>query len=384
MAEESAQERTEKATPKRLEDSRKKGQVARSKELNSAALVLLGAGGLWLFGDRVSGGLLHLMHNGLSFDRAAALDPSAVGTRLASSAGDALLMLAPWLGLVFVVAALAPMALGGILFSTESLEPKFNRLSPMKGIKRLFSIQSLVETAKALAKFLVVGGLAVLVLRQMAPALLGLGSEPLVMALGHASNLTTRAFFLTAMGLLLIAAVDVPFQIWNHVRQLRMSRQEIKDEMKETDGRPEVRQRIRNRQHELSRRRMMQDIPTASVVVVNPTHYAVALRYDLGKDGAPRLVAKGADLVAAQIRALAKEHGVPILSQPPLARALYYSTRIGAEVPRELYTVVAQVLAYIYQLRTALAAGRYDVPDLDALPVPDELQRPRGSAAPSA
>jgi flagellar biosynthetic protein FlhB len=276
-----------------------------------------------------------------------------------------------------VVAAAAPLLLGGFLLSGENLTPKLERLSPAKGLKRVFSAQGAVETGKALAKFLVLGGIAWLAVRQMAPALLALGSEPMPGAILHAGGLAAKAFFLTALGLLLIAAADVPFQLWNHARQLRMTRQDIKDEMKEIEGRPEVRGRIRQRQQELSRRRMMQDIPGASVVVTNPTHYAVALRYDVGGDGAPRLVAKGADLVAQQIRALAREHGVPILEQPPLARALFYTTRLGAEVPRELYTVVAQVLAWVYQLR----AGQHGLIDLPALSVPDELQRPRGGVA---
>lgn len=381
MAEDSAQERTEKATPKRLKDARDKGQVARSRELNSAALVLLGAGGLWMLGDRIGSCLQGLIRGGLAFDRAAALDPAALVTRLGAASGAALWAIAPWLGLAVVVAALAPLMLGGFLFSTDSLQPKFDRLDPVKGLKRVFSAQGAVETAKALGKFMVVGGLAVLVMRQMAPALLGLGGEPITAAVPHAGDLIARAFFLTALGLLLIAAVDVPFQLWNHARQLRMSRQDIKDEMKESEGRPEMRGRIRQRQQELSRRRMMQDVPTASVVVTNPTHYAIALRYDLGGNGAPRLVAKGADLVAAQIRTLAKEHKVPILEQPPLARALFYSTKLGAEVPRELYAVVAQVLAYVYQLQAALSAGRLQLPDLHPLTVPEELQRPRGGVA---
>ena len=381
MAEESAQERTEKATPKRLQDARKKGQVARSRELNSAALVLLGSAGLWLLGDRISTCLQGVLRSGLAFDRTAALDPTALGARLARASGEALFALAPWLALALVVAALAPLMLGGFLLSAENLQLKFERLDPAKGLKRVFSAQGAVETGKALGKFVVVGGLAALVMSQMAPALLNLGGEPVPAAVMHAGELIARAFFLTAFGLLLIAAVDVPFQLWHHAKQLRMTRQDIKDEMKESEGRPEVRGRIRQRQQELSRRRMMQDVPTASVVVTNPTHYAIALRYDVGGNGAPRLVAKGADLVAAQIRALAKEHNVPILEQPPLARALYYSTRLGAEVPRELYAVVAQVLAYVYQLRTLMAAGRYNLPDLQPLPVPDELQRPRGGVA---
>jgi len=381
MAEESGQERTEKATAKRLQDARDKGQVARSRELNSAALVLLGAGGLWALGDRIGASLLGLMRRGFAFDRATALDPAALVVRLGEAGGQALLALAPWLLLAVAVAAAAPLLLGGFLLSGENLQPKFERLDPAKGLKRVFSAQGAMETGKALAKFLVLGGIALLVMRQMAPALLGLGGEPMPVALLHAAELTARAFFLTALGLLLIAAVDVPFQLWNHAKQLRMTRQDIKDEMKESEGRPEVRGRIRQRQQELSRRRMMQDVPTASVVVTNPTHYAIALRYDVGGNGAPKLVAKGADLVAAQIRALAKEHGVPILEQPPLARALYYSTKLGAEVPRELYAVVAQVLAYVYQLRTLMAAGRYNLPQLQPLPVPDELQRPRGGVA---
>lgn len=377
MAEDSAQEKTEKATPKRLKDARDKGQVARSRELNSAALVLLGAGGLWALGEHMGAALTGVMRAGFAVDRAAAFDPSALATRLGEAAGQALWALAPWLLLAVVVAAAAPLLLGGFLLSGENLTPKLERLSPAKGLKRVFSAQGAVETGKALAKFLVLGGIAWLAVRQMAPALLALGSEPMPGAILHAGGLAAKAFFLTALGLLLIAAADVPFQLWNHARQLRMTRQDIKDEMKEIEGRPEVRGRIRQRQQELSRRRMMQDIPGASVVVTNPTHYAVALRYDVGGDGAPRLVAKGADLVAQQIRALAREHGVPILEQPPLARALFYTTRLGAEVPRELYTVVAQVLAWVYQLR----AGQHGLIDLPALSVPDELQRPRGGVA---
>lgn len=381
MAEDSGQERTEKATPKRLQDARDKGQVARSRELNSAVLVLLGAGGLWFLGERIGGGLLGLMRRGFALDRATVLDPASLVTQLGGAGRQALFALAPWLALAVLAAALAPLLLGGFLFTSDGLQPKFERLDPIKGIKRVFSAQGAMETGKALAKFVVLGGIALLVMRQMTPVLLGLGGEPVPVALVHAGELTMRAFFLIALGLLLIAAVDVPFQLWNHAKQLRMTRQDIKDEMKESEGRPEVRGRIRARQRELSRRRMMQDVPTASVVVTNPTHYAIALRYDVGGNGAPRLVAKGADLIAAQIRALAKEHGVPILEQPPLARALYYSTKLGAEVPRELYAAVAQVLAYVYQLRTMMAAGRYDLPDLQPLAVPDELQRPRGGVA---
>jgi flagellar biosynthetic protein FlhB len=377
VAEDSGQERTEKATPKRLKDARDKGQVARSRELNSAALVLLGAGGLWVLGGHMGSVFVGLMRGGFTVDRAAALDPTALVSRLGAAAGQALWALAPWLLLALVVAAAAPMLLGGFLLSGENLTPKFERLDPVKGLKRVFSAQGAVETGKALAKFVVLGGIAWLVVRQMAPALLALGSEPMPGAIVHALGLSAKAFFLTALGLLLIAAVDVPFQLWNHARQLRMTRQDIKDEMKESEGRPEVRGRIRQRQQELSRRRMMQDIPKASVVITNPTHYAVALRYDIGADGAPRLVAKGADLVAQQIRAVAREHGVPILEQPPLARALFYTTKLGAEVPRELYTVVAQVLAWVYQLRV----GQHGLADLPALAVPDELQRPRGGVA---
>lgn len=377
MAEETGQERTEKATPKRLKDARDKGQIARSRELNSAALVLLGAGGLWALGGHLGSVFIDLMRGGFTIDRAAALDPAALVSYLGAASGQALWALAPWLLLALVIATAAPMLLGGFLLSAENLAPKFERLDPAKGLKRVFSAQGAVETGKALAKFVVLGGIAWLVVRQMAPALLALGSEPMPGAIVHALGLSAKAFFVTALGLLLIAAVDVPFQLWNHAKQLRMTRQDIKDEMKESEGRPEVRGRIRQRQQELSRRRMMQDIPKASVVITNPTHYAVALRYDVGADGAPRLVAKGADLVAQQIRAAAREHGVPILEQPPLARALFYTTKLGAEVPRELYTVVAQVLAWVYQLR----AGQHGLGDLPALAVPDELQRPRGGVA---
>jgi flagellar biosynthetic protein FlhB len=351
MAENDGQERTESPTQKRLDDARKKGHIPRSRDLNTSAVVLVGGAALYFLGGHMGTKLHAMMQQSLSPSREQALDASYMLGALEGAAAQAFWLIVPAFGLVFVAALLAPLALGGWSFSSEALQPKFERLNPLQGVKRMFSLRSLIELVKALAKFGVVAVIAVLVLKHEAPQLMGLGREPIHQAIAHAVQLCGSALLIVASGLLIIAGIDVPYQLWQYHKDLKMTRQEIKDELKESEGSPEVKGRIRQIQQEMAQRRMMQEVPKADVVVTNPTHYAVALRYDEKKMRAPVVVAKGKDLLAARIREIAKENGVPLFEAPPLARVLYRDLEIGREIPAALYVAVAQVLSYVFALR---------------------------------
>lgn len=298
-----------------------------------------------------------MMTSSLQLTREQALDETRLVAAFADSALQGLIACAPVLALTLVAAVIAPLALGGWNLSFNVLALDFSRLSPIAGFKRMFSLRGAVELAKAFAKFAVVALFAVLFLWHASDELLSLGREPVNRAITHALSLTGQALISFAAALGLIAAVDVPWQLWQHTRKLRMTRQEIREELKETEGSPEIKGRIRAAQQELARRRMMQEVPKADVVIVNPTHYAVALRYDEKRMRAPIVVAKGVDLVAARIRELATEHNVAIFEAPPLARVLYRNVDIGGEIPSSLYVAVAQVLSYVFQLRVAKRSG---------------------------
>ena len=351
------EQRTESATPKRLEEARRQGQVPRSRDLNSAAVLLVGGVALYSLGDLVGGRLLEIMRRGLLFSREQAMDDGQMTAAFGVAALDALLACAPILGLLLVAALVAPLAIGGWNFSTEALAPKWERLDPIAGVRRVFSLQGVLELLKSLARFGVVAAVAVLLLWLQAGELYSLGTQPLHLAIANAMTLVGTTLIALAGSLVLIAAVDVPLTLWQHFRSLRMTRDEVRQEHKETEGSPELKGHIRSRQQALARGRMMQEVPRADVVVTNPTHYAVALRYEESRMRAPVVVAKGADLVAARIREIAGEHGVPILEAPPLARALHRHCDLGEAVPAELYHAVAQVLAYVYQLRAARRSG---------------------------
>jgi len=357
MAAADAEERTESATPKRLEEARRRGQIPRSRDLSTAAVVMTGAAGLYYLGGILGGELFEMMRGCLSLSRVQALDAAAVVPALANAFGAGLLACVPLLGLIALAALLAPLALGGWSFSTAALMPQFNRLNPLSGFKRMFSMQSLMELLKALAKFGVVGMVAYLVLRNTTSEMLGLGQEPLRLAIAHSAQLAGYGLLSVSAGLLLIAGVDVPYQLWQYAKQMKMTRQEIRQEMKESEGSPEIKGRIRQVQQELARRRMMQEVPKADVIITNPTHFAVALRYDDKRMRAPRVVAKGVDEIAARIREIGAEHSVPLFEAPPLARVLYRNVELGEEVPASLYVAVAQVLGYVFQLRTAEHTG---------------------------
>jgi flagellar biosynthetic protein FlhB len=282
--------------------------------------------------------------------------------------------MAPLFALLVAAAVASSVAVGGFNFSTQALVPNFGRLNPLQGLKRLFHWRGATELGKAVLKFALVGGIAVWWLSTHVGEFLALGEESLESGAQHAASLITWSFLVIGAGTIVIAAFDVPLQMWQHARELRMTRQEVKDEVKEMEGRPEVKGRLRRKQREIAQRRMMQEVPKADVIVTNPTHFAVALKYDAQRMRAPKVVAKGADLVALTIRRLGEAHRVPVFEAPPLARALYWSAELNQEIPTELYLAVAQVLAYVYQLRNPQAGAGAPVPPTD-LPIPADLKR---------
>ncbi len=370
----SAEERTEQPTPKRLREAREKGQVPRSRELTTLAVLLVSAAAFLFLGGGMVGRLLQIMRRSFVLERDALTDPSQLVHSLSGSIGEGLLAVAPLFALLLVTAALAPLALGGWTFSAKAIAFKVEKLDPIKGLGRIFSLKGLMELGKTLAKFLLVAVASAVILWGRLDELRALASEPLRQALAHAGSLCLWAFLFIGSVLVLVALVDVPFQLWQHNKQLRMTRKEIKDEHKETEGSPEVKGRIRAIQREMAQRRMMQEVPNADVVITNPTHYAVALRYEREEESAPRVVAKGADLIAKQIRTIAEAHGVPVVSAPPLARALHALVEIDQEIPAELYVAVAHILAYVYQLDAALAEGRRPPEPPEDLPVPEAFR----------
>jgi len=363
------QDRTEQPTPKRREDARKKGDVPRSRELTMTGVMLSGAGALLAFSGPMGSGLLEAFSDSLTIERDLLLSERYLPVALAEMASRAFISLLPLAVVLISAALLSSAALGGFSFSMKAAAFKAERLNPLKGIKRIFSANALNELVKAVAKFALVGAIAVVWLWYSADKLLSLGRQPVGEAILSALKICGVSLLVVSLGLIVIAAVDVPFQLWQYQKKLRMTRQQVKDEFKETEGRPEVKSRIRALQQQAAQRRMMEDIPTADVVITNPTHFAIAIKYDDTKMGAPQVVAKGKDLIAQRIREVATEHGVPLFSAPPLARVLFRTTDIGAEIPAKLYTAVAQILAYIYQLNETLRPGQRrlepPVPEID-------------------
>ncbi len=376
MAEsESGADKSEEPTEKRIRESREKGQLARSKELNTVAVTLGGIGGLLASGGSLAGSLMAVMQSGFELSRETVLDESAMVRLLMSSGMIALEAIMPLLIVLLIVSIIGPISLGGWLFSAKSMAPKFSRMNPGPGLKRMFSTKALVELLKALGKFLVVLAVALVVLSAYQDDLLSIAKQPLHLAIMHSAEVVGWCALWMACGLILIAVVDVPFQLWDNKQKLMMTKQEVRDEYKDSEGKPEVKSRIRQLQRDAAQRRMMQAVPEADVVITNPTHFAVALKYDGSKGGAPMLVAKGGDFVALKIREIANEHQVTVLESPALARAVYYSTELDREIPAGLYLAVAQVLAYVYQLRQ-YRSGKGKRPDpLSNLPIPPDLRR---------
>ncbi len=375
MAEDSGQEKSQEPTGKRLDDARKKGQIARSRELNTFVMLVTSATLFLALGEQMGASLIEIMRNQFQLSRESIFEPLSVVIHFKRVMVDGIMLIAPFIAVMVAAAIIAPLALGGWIFSWEALEPKFEKLDPIKGVARLFALRGLIELVKALLKFLLVFAVAVLLFRAFLTELTGLSAEPLEQSIGHGLHVIALCFLLLSASLIVVVMFDVPYQLWDHAKKLKMTLQEIKDEMKETEGSPEVKGRIRRMQMEMAQNRMMAEVPKADVIVTNPSHYAVALKYDLHSSAAPKLVAKGVDLMAAQIRNLAASANVPMLASPPLARALYYSTDLDKEIPQGLYLAVAQVLAYIYQLKTA-RQNHWDEPlPPGDIKVPDEFKR---------
>lgn len=376
MAEESGQEKTEDPTPKRLKEAREKGDVPRSKELTTTVVLMTAVLAVMIFGGQLAERMLGMMESNFVLDRQSMFDVNKMLAHFEVSVWDAVIGVSGIFGMIAVAALIGPIALGGWNFSAQSLAPKGSRISPLAGIKRMFSLKSLIELFKALAKFSLVGGAALVILWNIRTDILQISSFEARPAIEAALAIVTWVFMALSATLILIAAVDVPFQLHDYAEKMRMTMQEVKDEMKNTEGKPEVKGRIRQLQREIAQRQMMKDVPEADVVITNPTHYSVALKYDGENRGAPIMVAKGADFVALKIREIAAEHDVPVLQAPPLARAIYHSTEVNEEIPAGLYMAVAQVLAYVFQLkrfkkRQDEKPGRLDI---DGLPIPDEFK----------
>ncbi len=374
MAESDGEDRSEEPTEKKLRESREKGQVARSRELTTSVMLLGSSVGLLLFGTMIVEALMTVMRTSFGTSRAQLFDPLHMTLAFEDAVSYALMMLAPFLILMVISAVVGSIAVSGWNFSLQAMEPKLSKLNPLSGMKRMFGTQGLMELAKALAKFFVIASAGVFVLYSITDDVLGLGLEPVLPAIAHAGSMLVWAFLAVSLSTLLIAAMDIPFQLWNHKRQLKMTKQEVKQENKDIHGNPELKGHIRRTQMEMSMRRMMEAVPKADVIITNPTHFSVAVKYDPDNMRAPVVVAKGADYVAFEIRRIARENNVPILSAAPLARAIYHTTEIDSEIPEGLYLAVARVLAYIFHLRRTASGVNPNDLEMTDLTIPEDMQ----------
>jgi flagellar biosynthesis protein FlhB len=357
MADDSDQEKTEQPTEKKQRESREKGEVPRSRDLSGAMVVLAGVAALMNSGESAFLHARQIFSLGLGYSREALFTDALPGRALHAAMHEALMLFAPVAVATMLATLAAPLLLGGLNFSAQALQPKFERLDPIKGLGKIFAMRGLVELGKALLKLLFIGAVLGLLLRHWQGELQATGRGSVMAGIAQSIGLLGRAALWFGSMLALIGGIDALYQKFDHAKNLRMTKQEIKDEMKESEGNPEMKGRIRQVQQAQARRRMMEELPQADVVVVNPTHFAVALRYDDGRMGAPRVIAKGVDVLAQQIRLVAGSHRIPLVEAPPLARALYATTELGREIPAALYVAVAQVLAYVYQLKQAAAQG---------------------------
>lgn len=369
MAEESDLEKTEPASQRRLDDARAEGTIARSPELSAFAVTMSALAMMWFSGEALISGLKRIMARGLTLDLDVAREPAAMSERLYEATTSALTIGGPLLGVTVLAALLAPLAIGGFSFVPASLMPKYSRIDFTAGLGRMFSLHGATELGKALLKAGLIGGVGALVLWKAREPMLALAAQRPDAAMSSLAHLVMTSMLSIAAVMVLLALVDVPLQLWRHAKQLRMTREEVKREARESDGDPHVRAAMRAMQREAAKKRMMAEVPKADVIVTNPTHYAVALRYD-DTMRAPTVIAKGADLIAATIRGIAETNRIPILEAAPLARALFHHTDIGAQIPEKLYTAVAEVLAYVFQLR---AHGASRVAPLGEVEVPPEL-----------
>jgi len=375
MAEnESGQEKSEEPTAKRMRDAREKGQVPRSRELNTVVIMIFGSVFLMFFGKDLVYDLMKVLEVTFTFERKEAFDTKYMILYLQEGLLAGLMSMVPLFIALVAITILSGSLLGGWNFSVKAMAFKGSKMNPIKGIKRIFGPKGLMELAKALAKVTLVGGVAVMMFYMSLESLVSMGYQALEPGVARTGELMALFLLALSSSLIIVAAVDVPFQMWDNKKQLRMTKDELKQEHKQQEGSPETRQRIRQAQHEIAQKRMMEKVPDADVVITNPTHYAVALKYDQLRGGAPVMVAKGAELLAARIREVAAENNIPMLSSPALARAIYFNTELDQEIPEGLYKAVAKILAYVFQLKGNSGTKLSKPIVFDDVEIPDDLQ----------
>jgi len=375
MAEEdSSAEKTQEPTAKRMEQAREDGDIVRSPELNTTAILMAGSGALLIFGGYMIEAMRSVMTRNFTLSREEVFDTNAMLQHLETSIMEGLRSMGPIFLVLLVAAIVGPISLGGWNMAFKAVMPKANRLDPIEGFKRMFGPKALVELAKASGKVLVVAGIALVIFAFNTERIMQIYSEPIVPAMQHTMIILGWSVLGMSCAMIFISMIDVPFQIQTHTEKLRMTLQQVKDEMKDSEGKPEVKQRIRQLQFQMAQNRMMSNLPQADVIITNPEHYAVALKYQQGGNGAPVLIAKGVDLIALKIREVANLNKIIIVEAPVLARAVFYNTRLDEEIPEGLYKAVAQVLAYVFQLRQ-YRPGRGPKPVLNKdLPIPEDLR----------
>lgn len=377
MAESSdGQEKTEEPTGKRISDARKKGQLPRSREAGTFFVLLSSVASIWLVSPYLGEGMTTLMKHSFTLTKSQAFDTYEMGRVFFQ---DIMLVAIPLLAICFsmlVAAFIGNIMIGGMNFSTEAMMPKPDKLNPINGFKRIFSMNSIVELIKSIAKVACIGSICYFLISGRINEILRLSYIDVFAAVRDAMNILFIFMVIIVSAMIPIIMIDVPFQYWQYRQQLRMTKQELKDEMKETEGNPQIKSRMKRMQYEMAARRMMSKVPTADVVVTNPTHYAVALSYDPSGELAPVVVAKGVDEVAEKIKEIAREYQIPVMQLPPLARSLYYTTDLDREIPRGLFQAVAQVLAWVMGTKAYNEGKAPNRPrDLDKdLPIPDELK----------
>lgn len=357
----SSQEKTEEASARKIEKAREEGQIPRSRDLTTTAVLMMAVLGLYFFAEFMGSKIIGLTRENFILNRATIYDPNAMIAHLASAIYDGLFSIAPLMAILLIASIVGPIALGGWNVSSKAMEPKLSRMDPLAGLKRMFSMKSLIELLKSLGKVLIILGATIWLLKFYAQDMFRLVDESVGNAIIHSLEISIFATIALSATTILIAAIDVPLQIYEYNKKLKMSRQDQKDEAKDTDGKPEVKGRIRQLQREMAQRRMMSNVPQADVIITNPEHFAVALQYDPENMDTPIMLAKGGDHTALKIREIAAAHKIEIIQSPVLARAIYYTTEIDQQIPSGLYLAVAQVLAYVFQLRN-YRKGKGDKP----------------------
>ena len=373
MAEDSDAEKTEDASAQRLEKAREDGDVPRSKELATFMVLMAATSGFWMSGESIIRQLKHMLAKGLSFERLQVMDPALLGAGLLQQLMDLVITLAPFVALLMLAAIGSPMLIGGFLFSTKALGPNFGKMNPISGLANMVSTHALIELLKAIGKTLLVGSVAWFIMSSHIDDIFSLSAQSPQVASSKLGHLLLITFTSLVSVLALIALIDAPYQMIHYSKKMKMTRQEVRQEAKESDGNPEIKAKLRAMQREMARRRMMSNVPTADVVVTNPTHYAVAIKYPENSNQAPLVIAKGIDDVAMKIREIAAEHKIVIMEVPPLARALYQHTELNDEIPGPLYSAVAQVLAYVFQLRNWHLDGEIKPVYPDYVEVPADM-----------